>query len=254
MFDAVGCFYHICTYHEVLPSLSDEGIERGGKKRELDISIRDYVQKKSFTVLEIWACEWWGTYKTTNDVRNHFREHFPYRGSLTEQQRLEEIRKRNLFDDVQCDIEVPENLWTNFSKFPPIFKITSFGKSDTWVLMKRYAEEARLLSQPRKRLIPSFTLQNGVLITPPFLIHLQLGIVCSKTYRFVEYTSKKGFNSFVQSGVDARRQGWRESELHRRRRDNETPSEQYLWLTDYRPQPAHCDEVPQWRKDTCSYQ
>ena len=32
--------------------------------------------------------------------------------------------------------------------------------------MKNYAEEERLLSQPRKMLISSFTLQNGTLITP----------------------------------------------------------------------------------------
>ena len=37
--------------------------------------------------------------------------------------------------------------------------------------------------------------------------YLQLGLVCPKIHRFVEYTPKKCFNSFVQSAVDARRQG-----------------------------------------------
>ena len=73
--------------------------------------------------------------------------------------------------------------------------------------MKNYAEEERLLSQPQKKLISSFTLQNGKLITPLLLFYLQLGLVCSKIHRFVEYTPKKCFNSFVQSAVDARRQG-----------------------------------------------
>ena len=36
---------------------------------------------------------------------------------------------------------------------------------------------------------------------------MQLGIVCTKIYRFVEYTSVKCFNNFVQSPVNARRQG-----------------------------------------------
>ena len=35
---------------------------------------------------------------------------------------------------------------------------------------------------------------------------MQLGLVCTKINRFVEYTPKKCFNSFVQSAVDARRQ------------------------------------------------
>ena len=55
-------------------------------------------------------------------------------------------------------------------------------------------------------LISSFTLQNGTLITPLLLFHLQLCLVCTKIHRFVEYTPEKCFNSFVQSAVDARRQ------------------------------------------------
>ena len=73
--------------------------------------------------------------------------------------------------------------------------------------MKNYAEEERLRSQPRKMLISSFTLQNGTLINPLLIFYLHLGLVCTKIHRFVEYTPKKCFNSFVQSAVDARRQG-----------------------------------------------
>ena len=72
--------------------------------------------------------------------------------------------------------------------------------------MKNYAEEKRLLSQPRKMLISSFTLQNGTLIIPLPLLYLQLGLVCTKLHRFVECTPRKSFNSFVNSAVDARRQ------------------------------------------------
>ena len=39
------------------------------------------------------------------------------------------------------------------------------------------------------------------------LFYLQLGLVCKKIYRFVEYTPIKCFNKFVQSAVDARREG-----------------------------------------------
>ena len=73
--------------------------------------------------------------------------------------------------------------------------------------MKTYAEEEGIMTQPRKMLISGFTLQNGTLITPLLLFYLQLGLVCIKMHRFVEYTPKKCFNRFVQSTVDARRQG-----------------------------------------------
>ena len=39
--------------------------------------------------------------------------------------------------------------------------------------MKSDAEEEELLSQPRKMLISSFTLQNGTLIAPRLLFHVQ---------------------------------------------------------------------------------
>ena len=155
----------------------------------------------------MWECEWWRLYKTTNIGKQHIREHFTYRRSFAAEELLEEIKKGELFGYVQCDIEVPENLRAKFANFSPIFKNTLVSKSYIGDLMKNYAEEERLLSQPRKVLISSFTLQNGTLITPLLLFSLQLGLVSTKIHRFVEYTPKKCFNSFVQSAVDARRQG-----------------------------------------------
>ena len=207
VFEAMGCFYHFCPCEGLRPSLTEEEIQRGSKKRQLDALSRHYIQAKGFKVIEMWECEWWRLYKTTNTVKQHIREHFPYRRSLAAEQHLEEIKKGKLFGYVQCDIEVPENLKANFANFPPIFKNTLVSKSDIGDLMKNYAEEEKLLSQPRKMLISSFTLQNGTVITPLLLFYLQLGLVCTKIHRFVEYTPKKCFNSSVQSAVDARRQG-----------------------------------------------
>ena len=48
---------------------------------------------------------------------------------------------------------------------------------------------------------------NGTLITPLFLFYLQLGLVVTKIHRFIGYTPKKCFNSFVQAAVEARRKG-----------------------------------------------
>ena len=63
------------------------------------------------------------------------------------------------------------------------------------------------MSQTRKTLILSFTLQKGTLIIPLLLFYLQLGLVVTKIQRFVEYTPNKSFNSFVQAAVDATSKG-----------------------------------------------
>ena len=55
-------------------------------------------------------------------------------------------------------------------------------------------------------LISSYFLENGTLITP-LLFYLELGLVCKKICRFVEYTPVKCFKKFVQSAVHARREG-----------------------------------------------
>ena len=72
-----------------------------------------------------------------------------------------------------------------------------------WRTMLRQA----LLWQPRKMLISSYFLENGTLITPLLLFYLDLGLVCKKNYRVVDYIPVKCFNKFVQFAVNARREG-----------------------------------------------
>ena len=56
-------------------------------------------------------------------------------------------------------------------------------------------------------LISSFKLENGTVITPLVNLYMELGLQCTKVYRFVQYSPRKFFNNFVQSVVDARREG-----------------------------------------------
>ena len=209
VFEAVDSFYHFCPCQELRPSLTEEDIQRGSKKRELNALRRHYIQEKGFKVIEMRECEWWRLYKTTNAGKQHIRKHFHYRRSLAAEQLLEEIKEGKLFGYViwQSDIEVPKKLTVNFANFPPISKNTLVSKNDIGDLIKNYAEEERLLSQPRKLLISSFTLQNGNIITPLLLFYLQLGLFCTKIHPFVDYTLNKCFKNFVQSAVDAIKQG-----------------------------------------------
>ena len=184
VFESLGWFYHFCPCEERRPSLTEEDIKQRRKKRELDALRRSYLQEKSFIVIEMCECEWWRLYKTTTKVKLHIREIFRCRRFLTEHQLLERIR--NLPGYVQCVIEVPDNLRANFSYFPPFFKNTLVTKNDIGNLMKTYAEEEGNMSQPRKMLISSFTLQNRTLITSLLLFYLQLWLLVTKIHRFVQ--------------------------------------------------------------------
>ena len=75
LFEAMACFYHFCPCQELRPSLTEEDNQGGSKKRH-------YIQEKSFNVIEMWECEWWRLYKTSNSVKQRIRKHFPSRRSL----------------------------------------------------------------------------------------------------------------------------------------------------------------------------
>ena len=91
--------------------------------------------------------------------------------------------------------------------FLPIFKVTHVYRRDIGPLMKDYAEKEGLVYHPRRMLFCSFELTIGTIITPLLLFHLERGPVCTKFYRFVEYTIVKPFKNFAKSAFSARRQG-----------------------------------------------
>ena len=93
VFEAMGCFYHFCPCQGLRPSLIEEDIQPGSKKRELDALRRHYIQEKGFKIIEMWECEWWRLYKRSNTVKHHTRKHFPYRRSLAAEQLSEEIKE-----------------------------------------------------------------------------------------------------------------------------------------------------------------
>ena len=112
VFETMGCFYHYCPCQEeeARPSLTEEDIKRGHKKRERDQMRKQYIKEKGYNVVEMWECEWWNLYKTTTCVKEHLRESFPYKRPLRQETLLDQIRSGKMFGYLQCDIEVPEEL------------------------------------------------------------------------------------------------------------------------------------------------
>ena len=123
VFEAMGCFYHYCPCQEIRPSLTEEDIESGNQRREMNQMRNQYIRQKGYNVAEMCECEWWNLYWTTTCVKERLRESFPLKRPLREERLLEQSRSGKLFGYVQCDISMPEELKKNFDKFPPISKI-----------------------------------------------------------------------------------------------------------------------------------
>ena len=135
-------------------------------------------------------------------LKNHIRKNFPYKLPLSKETLLMRIHEDKLFGYVQCGLEVPEELRERFANFPPIFKNCDVGRANIGKFMLEYAEKNAVLLKPQRMLISSYKLNNGIVITLLLKFYLKLGLG-----RFVEYTPQKCFNGFVQSVVDARREG-----------------------------------------------
>ena len=197
-----GFLLALLSLSRAASNLTEEGFKRGSEKRELGELRRGCIQEKGFSLIELWDCQWWILYKTNTDVKLHIRENFPYRQSVTEHQLLEGRKKGNFFVYVQNDNELPKDLRANYASIPPLFKNNLVSKKDIGDLIKTYAEEERIMSQPRKMTRSSITIQKEPLITPLLLFHLQHGLVVTKLHCFVDYIPKKMFQHLftVSSG------------------------------------------------------
>ena len=108
---------------------------------------------------------------------------------------------------MQCYLKIPDELKPTISKLPLVFKISDVCRNDIGDYMKNYGEENGLMKNPQQMLISSFKLEIGTIITPLLNFYLSLVLQCTNRYRFIDYKPRKDFNNFVQSVVDARREG-----------------------------------------------
>ena len=176
--------FHYCPRQQARPSLSWEEIQSGNKKRELDELQKQYIQEKSYNVVERYEGDWWKLNRTDNIVEQHRRDFFLRKMPLREESHLQNIKSWSLFGFVQYDIQVPKNLQEVFANFPLIFKNSEVGRDKIDPFMEEYAEKGGLLAQPRRMLISSFFLENGKIITPLLLLYLDFGLVSKKNVAF----------------------------------------------------------------------
>eukprot|EP00745_Piridium_sociabile_P036621 TRINITY_DN66001_c0_g2_i1.p4 TRINITY_DN66001_c0_g2~~TRINITY_DN66001_c0_g2_i1.p4 ORF type:complete len:168 (-),score=21.13 TRINITY_DN66001_c0_g2_i1:551-1054(-) len=95
----------------------------------------------------------------------------------------------------------------HFAEMPPIFKNVDVGREDIGNFMKTYAEQHRLLSQPRRTLIGSYFGKNILLTTPLLRWYLSRGLKVTDVQQIVEYRPRRCFQQFGETVSDARRRG-----------------------------------------------
>ena len=126
---------------------------------------------------------------------------------MSEQEVLEAVEAGTLFEMVECDIKVPKDLKAYFAEMTPIFKNVKVSRDDIGESMKKYAEQNKLMSQPRCSLIGSYTGEKILLATPLVQWYLAHGLVITKIYQVVQYWPKDCFKGFGEKVSQAQQDG-----------------------------------------------
>ena len=78
------CYFYYCPCQKARPSLTDNEITGGIKKREQNQMRKEYIQQKRYKIIERWECKWWELYRSDATVKNHLPADFPYERPVSE--------------------------------------------------------------------------------------------------------------------------------------------------------------------------
>ena len=206
-----GCYWH---GHDCMQEKGVTQNDKNGKTMEqLQADTEknsQYIQQCGYHLVEMWEWEC-KKMKTENPTLQQFLRKFrrplDYKQTMNEQQILETIEEGSLFGLVECDIKVPEHLRIHFEEMTPIFKNTNISLDDIGEPMKTYAEQNKLMSQPRRSLIGSYHGEKILLATPLLQWYLEYGLVVTKIYQVVQYWPENCFKKFGEEVSQARRDG-----------------------------------------------
>ena len=204
-----GCFWHGCeclgkTVNEV------KGVDMAVLREETRENT-EYLEKLGYKVVEMWECDWKREKANNKELQKFIgmmhRRRMDKKQEMTEEEILQCVQEGTLFGMVECDIETPAELKSTFKEMPPVFKNVEVSRDDVGDMMRQYAEEHKIMQQPRRMLISSYFGQKILLTTPLLQWYLAHGLKVTKIYQVMQYWPETCFEQFGKDVSDARRDG-----------------------------------------------
>ena len=112
------------------------------------------------------------------------------------------------FGFAEVDIEVPEELWSEFEEFPPLFVNRGIPDSLVPKHMHDYLQQSgrkRFPEQPK--LLGVLSAKKILLYAPLLEWYLNRGLKLTAVYRTIDYEPRETFSWFVKEVADNRRKG-----------------------------------------------
>ena len=212
VFQFHGCWWHGHICHLTKGKEMNEKRKRPMRElREETKEISKYIKDQGYHLVEIYECQWRRIKKTNSQVQQFLNSKFnrplDHHKTLTRDQILSAIRNESLFGVVECDVRVPDALKPKFAEMCLIFKNIEISREDIGQHMQTFAEEEKIMSQPRRSLVGSYFGEKILLASPLIKWYLEHGLEVTHIYQVVEYTPVPCFSPFGEAVSDARRAG-----------------------------------------------
>ncbi|KAJ8042582.1 hypothetical protein HOLleu_09367 [Holothuria leucospilota] len=212
IFQFQGCYWHghLCALNQGKTHNQVNGKPLSELFEETK-AITKHLKSLGYEFVEKWACEWRQDQAECPEIRQFLKDRYPYpyeeKFYMDEDSILQHVKTGDMFGVVECDITVPDHLKSKFAEMPPIFKNAQVGIKDVGEHMARYAEQQKVLKQPRRTLIGSMHGTKILLATPLLRWYLEHGLVVTQIYQVVQFMPQAVFETFGEKVSAARREG-----------------------------------------------
>ena len=152
------------------------------QKFEHTKNITDYIKSCSYTVVEMWECQW-RKYKRDNTVHNEYLYPTEHIFRMTENEVMEHIKNGRLFGTVEVDLYVPDHLKPHFQEMPPIFKNVNITSNDIGDFMRGYLKQTKRTFKDTRYLIGTMFASRILLITPLLRWYMSHGLLVTKIHQ-----------------------------------------------------------------------
>ena len=136
--------------------LTEGDILKRPRRKEMDELRQYYLREKKLSIIEIWECQCKHRLRANDENKSFAWSTFSPKWALIYQKLLSNIQSAEILGYVQCVIRVPDNLIEKLVACAPISKNTYVSRSDIVEFTRKYAEDNKVLTQPRKKLKSRF--------------------------------------------------------------------------------------------------
>ena len=207
-----GCWYH---GHNCVLNRHDKNRD---DKFNRTMERLNYIQSKGYDVVVIWECEFESMIDCKNELRSFVEETKPpfcrkYPRCVTESQILKSVRDGDFFGAVECDIHVPDELFSLFSEYSPLFANTNVPFDKIGKHMQEHVLRFDLSQKPRRLLVGGMKAEKIFLASKLLQWYMKHGLKVTQVYEVVEYIPQKCFRAFTKEVAEARREGDRDDSM-----------------------------------------